>query len=74
MYLRIWYKLRLLFCRLSVIYQSITFQKVEDTEENTWDVLHDNFMMGSKMKDWDRISDNNSASECVSDIDSCSDT
>ena len=33
------------------------FQIVEDNEDNTWDVLWDNYMMGSTMKGWDRDSD-----------------
>jgi len=32
-------------------------------------VLRDNYMMGSKMKDWDQISDNDSATGQVSDYD-----
>lgn len=43
-------------------------------EENTWDVLRDNYMMGSRMKDWDRNSDDDSVTEHTSDIDSDSDT
>lgn len=50
------------------------FQKVEESEGNTWDVLRDNYMMGSTMKDWDRNYDNDSVTENVLDIDSSSDT
>jgi len=46
-------------------------QSIDATEENTWDVLRDNYMMGSKMKDWDR---KDSLTEHASDIDSDSDT
>ena len=47
---------------------------IEETEENTWDVLRDNYMMGSTMKDWDRNYDSDSVAENVLDIDSDSDT
>ena len=49
-------------------------QVVEDDEENTWDVLRDNYMMGSTMKDWDRNCDSDSVTEHNSDTDSGSDT
>ena len=41
------------------------FQIVEDNEDSTWDVLWDNYMMGSTMKGWDR--DSNSVTEHNSD-------
>ena len=42
--------------------------------DNTWDVLRDNYMMGSTMKDWDRNCDSDSVTEQNSDTDSGSDT
>ena len=50
------------------------FQRAEETEENTWDVLRDNYMMGSTMKDWDRNCDSDSATEHDSDVESDSNT
>ena len=50
------------------------FQVVVDNEDNTWDVLRDNYMMGSTMKDWDRNCDSDSVTEHNSDTDSGSDT
>ena len=49
-------------------------QVVEDDEVNTWDVLRDNYMMGSTMKDWDRNCDSDSVTEHDVDTDSDSDT
>lgn len=49
-------------------------QVVVDNEDNTWDVLRDNYMMGSTMKDWDRNCDSDSVTEQNSDTDSGSDT
>ncbi|XP_065910007.1 RRP15-like protein [Dysidea avara] len=40
-----------------------------EVKEDTWEVLRDNYMMGSKMKDWDQISDNDSATGQFSDSD-----
>lgn len=32
--------------------------KDEENDDGTWSVLKDNFMMGAKMRDWDKESDN----------------
>ena len=43
------------------------FQVVVDNEDNTWDVLRDNYMTGSTMKYWDRNCDSDSVTEHNSD-------
>ena len=33
--------------------------KEEEEDESSWKILRDDFMMGAKMKDWDKDSDDN---------------
>ena len=33
-------------------------QEDDDDDESTWKILRDDYMMGAKMKDWDKDSDN----------------